>query len=59
LPIGPIGNPGEAALEAALEPAPGNWIYFVTTNLETKETEFAVTYKEFLVLKRKYLNSVN
>jgi UPF0755 protein len=59
LPIGPIGNPGEAALEAALEPAPGNWIYFVTTNIETRETEFAVTYKEFLVLKRKYQNSVN
>ncbi len=59
LPAGPIGNPGEAALEAALEPAPGNWLYFVTTDLKTQKTEFAVTYKEFLVLKRKYLDSVN
>jgi UPF0755 protein len=59
LPIGPIGNPGDAALEAALEPAPGNWLYFVTTNLKTQKTEFAETYEEFLVLKRKYQNSVN
>lgn len=59
LPPGPIGNPGEAALEAALEPAPGPWIYFVTTNLETQKTEFATTYEEFLVLKRKYLDSVD
>ena len=58
LPIGPIGNPGEAALEAALEPAPGAWLYFVTTNLKTQKTEFAVSYEEFLVLKRKYLDSV-
>lgn len=59
LPLGPIGNPGDAAIEAALEPAPGNWLYFVTTNLKTQKTEFAVTYKDFLVLKRKYLDSVN
>lgn len=58
LPIGPIGNPGEAALEAALEPAPGKWLYFVTTNLETQKTEFAETYEEFLVLKRKFQDSV-
>jgi len=59
LPPGPIGNPGDAALEAALEPAPGTWLYFVTTNLKTGETEFATTYEEFLALKRKYLDSVN
>jgi UPF0755 protein len=59
LPPGPIGNPGEAALEAALEPAPGTWLFFVTTNIETQKTEFATTYEEFLVLKRKYLDSVN
>jgi UPF0755 protein len=59
LPPGPIGNPGEAALEAALEPAPGPWLYFVTTNIKTQKTEFATTYEEFLVLKRKYLDSVN
>ena len=41
LPPGPIGAPGEEALEAALEPADGDWLYFVTVNLETGETLFA------------------
>jgi UPF0755 protein len=30
LPITPISNPGEAALKGALEPPPGDWIYFMT-----------------------------
>lgn len=29
LPPGPIGNPGEAALEAVLKPAQSNYLYFV------------------------------
>lgn len=59
LPPGPIGNPGEAALEAALEPAPGAWLYFVTTNPKKGITEFAVTYEEFLELKRKFQSNVD
>jgi UPF0755 protein len=59
LPPGPIGNPGEAALEAALEPAPGSWLYFVTTNPKKGITEFAVTYEEFLELKRKFQSNVD
>ncbi len=43
LPPGPIDSPGQAALEAALNPTPGNWTYFVTVNLETGETLFAST----------------
>jgi len=42
LPIGPISNPGEAALKAALSPTPGKWLYFVTVNPSTGETKFAV-----------------
>lgn len=29
LPVGPINNPGEAALEGAMNPPAGDWIYFV------------------------------
>ncbi|MDQ4085295.1 MAG: endolytic transglycosylase MltG [Actinomycetota bacterium] len=43
LPPGPIAAPGDSALEAALDPAEGDWIYFVTVNIATGETEFAVT----------------
>ncbi len=42
LPVGPISNPGEAALAAALKPAPGPWLFFVTTDPSTGLTKFAV-----------------
>lgn len=41
LPATPIGNPGRSAMQAALNPADGNWIYWVTINLNTGETEFS------------------
>ncbi|HYG92647.1 MAG TPA: endolytic transglycosylase MltG, partial [Nocardioides sp.] len=47
LPPGPIGNPGEAAMAAALEPAAGDWYYYITVNLETGETKFAESFEEF------------
>lgn len=46
LPVGPIGNPGDLAIDAALNPAEGEWLYFVTINLETGETVFSNTEAE-------------
>ncbi|MFE2053297.1 endolytic transglycosylase MltG [Streptomyces sp. NPDC059459] len=53
LPPGPIGNPGEEALQAALNPTKDGWIYFVATDGVSK-TEFAKTHDEFLKLKEKF-----
>lgn len=46
LPPGPIGNPGDVAIDAARNPAEGPWLYFVTVNLETGETVFSATFAE-------------
>lgn len=54
LPPGPIGAPGKAALEAAANPAEGNWKYFVTVNLDTGETVFAETFSEHQQNVRKF-----
>ncbi|NQU36628.1 MAG: endolytic transglycosylase MltG [Actinobacteria bacterium] len=43
LPPTPIGNPGQEALEAALDPAKGNWLYFVS---DTNFTAFSETFDE-------------
>ena len=47
LPPGPIDSPGNAALQAALHPAAGNWLYFVTVNPSTGLTKYASTYAGF------------
>jgi UPF0755 protein len=54
LPPGPINSPGDAAIEAALNPASGSWLYFVTTDPKEQVTEFATSYDDFLALKRKF-----
>jgi UPF0755 protein len=43
LPAGPISNPGDVAIRAALHPASGPWLFFVTVNLQTGETVFSST----------------
>jgi len=48
LPIGPIANPGDVAIDAAMHPADGPWLYFVTVNMDTGETIFSETYNEHL-----------
>jgi len=42
LPAGPIDSPGLSAMQAAVSPASGPWIYFVAVNPDTGETRFAV-----------------
>lgn len=54
LPPRPINSPGEAALEAALSPAKGKWLYFVSVDPRTDQTKFARTYDGFLRLKREF-----
>jgi len=46
LPVGPIANPGDRAIDAAMNPAEGPWMYFVTVNLDTGETVFTNTGAE-------------
>ena len=53
LPPGPIGNPGDEAFQAAINPTKDGWFYFVATD-GLKETEFAKTHDEFLKLKEKF-----
>jgi len=48
LPIGPISNPGDLAIKAAVSPADGPWLYFVTVNTITGDTVFSQTYDEHL-----------
>jgi len=45
LPPGPIGNPGRSAMKAALTPAPGNWLYFIT--VAPQDTRFTSSLEEF------------
>ena len=53
----PISIPGDNAILAALNPANGSWIYFVTTNLKTGETKFADNYDDFLKIRDEYKRS--
>lgn len=46
LPIGPIAAPGDLAIEAALDPAEGSWMFFATVDLDTGETVFSTTLAE-------------
>ena len=48
LPPTPIGAAGIDTLKAAANPAEGNWLYFVTVNLDTGETKFTANYDEHM-----------
>ncbi|MDQ1011928.1 UPF0755 protein [Streptomyces sp. V4I23] len=53
---GPISNPGNEAIAAALNPTSDGWMYFVATDGMSK-TEFAKTHDDFLKLKDKFNDS--
>ncbi|WP_073947307.1 endolytic transglycosylase MltG [Streptomyces kebangsaanensis] len=44
LPPTPINNPGEDAMRAVINPAPGDWLYFVT--VKSGDTRFTADYAE-------------
>ncbi len=48
LPPGPIGNPGLAAIKAALHPPHGGWLYFITdTRHKPYKTYFTASFSQF------------
>ena len=59
LPPGPISNPSEAAINAVLNPEEGDWLYWVTVNLDTKETKFSNNNDQFLRDKQEFLRWYN
>ncbi len=54
LPPTPINSPGQAAIEAALRPANGDWLYFVTVDPATLTTRFTADYATFLEYKQEF-----
>jgi UPF0755 protein len=46
LPPGPIASPGKSALGAALQPTPGQWLFYVLSEANGKHA-FATTLDEF------------
>ncbi|MET9340549.1 MULTISPECIES: endolytic transglycosylase MltG [unclassified Nonomuraea] len=54
LPPGPISNPGEHAIEAALKPSDSGYLYFVTTDPKNKVTKFTASEAEFWKLKAEF-----
>lgn len=52
LPPAPIGNPGAAAMKAAVNPEPGVWLYFIT--VKPGDTRFTDSLDQFNTWKLEY-----
>ncbi|WP_327580745.1 endolytic transglycosylase MltG [Nonomuraea sp. NBC_00507] len=57
LPPGPISNPGDHAIEAALNPAKGDWLWFIATDPNSNVTKFASTEAQRQALLAEYKNN--
>ena len=55
LPIGPIGNPGQQALNASVNPESGDWIYFIT--VKPQDTRFTNSYSQFNIWANEFRNN--
>ena len=58
LPPGPIDSPGDAAIRAALHPATGPWLYFVTVNPKTRQTVFTASAAVFAQLRAELARNI-
>lgn len=56
LPPAPIGSPTLSAIEAAVNPAIGDWLFFIT--VKPGETRFTKSHDEFLSWKLEYKKNV-
>lgn len=59
LPIGPISNPSIDTIEAVLNPANTDYLYYVVKDDTTGEHFFTADYNEFLSAKDKYVKKFN
>jgi UPF0755 protein len=55
LPLGPIGNPGQDALNASVNPESGDWIYFIT--VKPRDTRFTNSYSQFNIWANEFRNN--
>ncbi|WP_019137102.1 endolytic transglycosylase MltG [Cellulomonas massiliensis] len=46
LPPTPIASPGQKSIEAAVDPTPGDWLFWATVNFDTGETLFTADYAQ-------------
>ncbi len=54
IPPSPIAQPSEAAIKAVMHPADGDWLYYVTIDLDTGETVFASTLADHEANQQKF-----
>ncbi len=59
LPKGPIGNPGEACIQAVLHPKDTNYLYYVLQDVEAGTHYFTKDYDDFLKAKAKYTRTLS